>query len=347
MQTRREGAVNELKIGIAGLGYWGPNLLRNFRTARGCKVVAVADKRSDRLAEASRLYPDLSCHSSAESLIADSQVDAVVLALPAAFLPSLAIGALEQRKHVLVEKPMADSLSNALQMASMASRGDRVAMVDFTFLFSPPVQYLATIVREAALGRPHYYQSTRINLGRFQPDVDVIWDLVVHDVSILAYVMDEQPAHVMATGHRLGNGAIDTAHVTLVYDSGFQAFVHVSWMAPKKVRSALLACSEGMVSYDDAAPDEKIRLYKLEGDFDPAKENPLVPSYRLGDVTIPRLPTQEPLKVMAEAFVDAALGSSQPITTWDFGVSVLAVLDAAKRSIATGQLTAVSSPARH
>ena len=330
------------RVGIVGLGYWGPNLLRNFRSIEACRVTAIADAEPARLAEPARMYPDVRTHHSAEALIADPEVDAVVLALRAALLPDLALAALALGKHVMVEKPMADSLEAGRRMADAAERTDLVRMVDFTFVYSPPVRYLRSLVEEGRLGEPHYYQSTRINLGRFQPDVDVVWDLVVHDVAILAHVLGRDPVTVAATGRGRDGGTVDTAHVTLKYADGFQAFIQASWLAPIKVRTALLAGREGMALYNDVDPDEKIRVYPLEQQFDPDREDPIVPTFRLGDVAVPRLPAEEPLRGVASAFIDAVTGGRPPDTDWRFGLRVLAVLDAARRSLATGEVARVA-----
>ena len=330
------------RVGIVGLGYWGPNLLRNFRSIEACRVTAIADADPARLAEPARMYPDVRTHDSAEALIADPEVDAVVLALRAALLPDLALAALALGKHVMVEKPMADSLEAGRRMADAGERTDLVRMVDFTFVYSPPVRYLRSLVEEGRLGEPHYYQSTRINLGRFQPDVDVVWDLVVHDVAILAHVLGRDPVTVAATGRGRDGGTVDTAHVTLKYADGFQAFIQASWLAPIKVRTALLAGRKGMALYNDVDPDEKIRVYPLEQQFDPDREDPIVPTFRLGDVAVPRLPAEEPLRGVASSFIDAISGGRPPDTDWGFGLRVLAVLDAARRSLATGEVARVA-----
>lgn len=327
-------------MGIVGLGYWGPNLLRNFRALDSCRVAAMADLSPGRLASQSRLYPDVRCVSSADELIEDDSIEALVFALPAALLPDLAIRALEHGKHVMVEKPMAPSLEAGRRMLEVAERAERIAMVDFTFVHSPPVRHLRALLEYGNLGTPHYYQSTRINLGRFQPDVDVIWDLVVHDASILTYLFDQDPISVTATGRGLGEKA-DTAHVTLTYEDGLQAFIHVSWMAPMKVRTSLLACERGMVSYDDVQPDEKIRVYQVQGQFDPATENSLVPTFRLGDVSIPRLPQEEALGNVASNFVSSIRGTATPVTDWKFGVRVLSALEGARESLLSGQTVAI------
>ncbi|MCA1726250.1 MAG: Gfo/Idh/MocA family oxidoreductase [Actinobacteria bacterium] len=333
-----------VNVGIVGLGYWGPNLLRIFRSLESCRATAIADTNPARLIEPARVYPDLRTFPSAEALIQDDEIDAVVLALPARLLPPLAMMALERGKHVIVEKPMADSLERGREMLRAAAASDRVSIVDLTFVYSPPVRYLRELVREGTLGEPHYYQSTRINLGRFQPDVDVVWDLVVHDVAILAFVLGRDPDTVMATGRGRTGASIDTAHVTLSYGDGFQAFIHVSWMAPTKVRTALFAGERGMAVYNDVNADEKIRLYQVQEAFDPGQEDSIVPTFRLGDLTVPRLPSEEPLRAMASAFAAAVHGGPTPPTDWTFGTRVLAVLDAARRSLASGEAARLDDP---
>lgn len=335
----------ELSVGVAGLGYWGPNVLRNLRAVEGCRVGAIADTDQKRLSDASRLYPDVACFASAEQMITDPSIEAVVLALPASMLPDLAILAAQAGKHILVEKPMAPSLEQGIRMVSTRCHTWQARMVDFTFVYSPAVRYLASLLQSSELGVPLYYQSTRINLGRFQPDVDVILDLVVHDVAILTYLLGQAPISAMATGRGIQHARVDTANVTLTYQDGFQAFIHVSWMAPTKVRMALLACDQGMVAYNDVEPDEKIRVYRFEDRFDPGKEDAIVPTFRLGDVTIPRLPQEEPLRAMGSTFINSAIMGDPPITDWAFGLEVLATLDAARESLRTGRAAPVRSGA--
>ena len=334
-------ASSEVTVGIAGLGYWGPNLVRNFRLLDGCRVTAVADPDPNRVAGLRRLYPDLRPYPSAEDLIDDPAIDAVVLALPASLLPDLSIRALNEGKHVLIEKPMANRLEDALGMEAVAAVNSLVAMVDFTFVYSPAVRFLRSIVQSGEFGAPHYYQSSRMNLGRFRTDIDVVWDLVVHDISILMHVLERSPSTVLAIGRGRSNSVADTAHVTLTYEDGFRAFIHASWLAPVKVRQALFACQRGMIAYDDVHPDEKIRVYQVEEQFDPENEESVIPTFRLGDVLIPRLSPEEPLRTMASTFVDAIKDGAPTPTDWLFGTRVLSVLDAAHRSLEHGEPASV------
>lgn len=332
-------AGNPIAVGLVGTGYWGPNLLRNFKGLPEAHVVAVADTRAEARDQVGHLHPELRIYDDALALIDDPAVNAVVLAVPPRAIPSLAIRSLHAGKHVLVEKPMAPSLADAESMLSAAQGSGLVTMVDFTFAYSPPVQHLRSIINDSSLGRIHYYQGNRINLGRFQTDVDVIWDLAVHDLAILASVLPHDEAkRVQAIGHaRSGSNSVDTAHLSVAYASGFQAFLHVSWMAPMKARTALVAFDHGMVLYDDVNPDEKIRIYKLEEEFHPESESSLAPRFRLGEVRVPRLDPREPLSYVAEAFVRAILNGESLLTDWNFGVRVLRILQAAKKSLATGQ----------
>lgn len=325
--------MGQVRVGIAGLGYWGPNLLRNLRSIQECRVAGMSDLNEARVAEFLRLYPDVTPYATAEELIDSPDIDAVVLALPAKLLPPLTHRAIERGKHILIEKPMASSIEDGVAMAEAAAAADTVSMVDFTFVYNAAVRYLRGLLESQEMGSPLYYQSTRINLGRFQPDVGVIWDLAVHDIAILAFLLGQDPVSVTSTGRGIREGRLDTAHVTLTYDDGFQAFIHVSWMAPTKVRMALLACSKGMAVYNDVEPDEKIRLFNLEEQFDPGSENSLVPTFRLGDVLIPRLVQEEALRVATDTFVGAINGGDRPITDFSFGVRVLSVLEAARLSV--------------
>lgn len=335
-----------MRIGLAGLGYWGPNLLRNFRTVPGCRLVAVADVDRPRLERAGALHPDVELLDSADELVSHRALDAVVLALPANILPQIAISALEHGKHVLVEKPMAPTLASALSMVEASSQSDRTAMVDFTFVYSPAVQYLRELIRTGRLGDPYYYQSTRINLGRFRSDVDVVWDLVVHDVSILAYLIDSPVLTVTAVGQMKNGRGVDTAQVTISYENGLKAFIQASWLAPVKVRTALVALDRGMVIYDDVHPDEKIRLYEVESDFDPQGENPIVPTFRLGNVLIPRLESEETLRSVALEFIDAIRSQRKARTDWMFARDVIGVLEAARLSLKDSRPVTLSEVAQ-
>jgi predicted dehydrogenase len=328
------------RVGVAGLGYWGPNLVRNLRALESCSVAALCDADPRRLSAVSRLYPDVATFDAAEAMIDDPGVDAVVLALPPHVLPSLGGRAMAAGKAVLLEKPMAPTLAQGAAMAEEASRTDGVAMVDYTFVYSPAVRKIKEILDGGLLGEPRYYQSTRMALGPFRTDVNVIWDHICHDVAIIEFLIGRPALSVQAAGQGYGT-TVDTAHLTVTYDGGFRLFAHGSWMAPKRVRTGILACTNGMVVFDDVEVDEKVRVYPMERLFDPATEESIVPTYRLGDVHVPRLDAVEPLRNVAAHFVDAALGLASPITDLGFGLKVLAVLHAAGQSLESGAVTQV------
>lgn len=326
-----------LKVGLAGYGYWGPNLLRNLRSIEECRLVALAEERPGRADLAAREYPDLRIFESADDMVGWDGVDAVVLALPAKFLAHYGTLALREGKHVLVEKPMALSLDEGRQMVEAADRTGHVCMVDYTFVYSPAIRRIKEILESGQLGTPTYYQSTRLALGPFRTDLDVIWDNVCHDIAIMDFLLGRQAIAVQAVGRVGRRATIDTVHMGVTYDGGFQFFCHASWLAPKKVRTGILAGDRAMVVFDDIEPDEKVRLYSIEERWDPRAETSVSPTYRVGGVYSPRLDPVEPLGAVGRNFVRSALGLEDPQTDWRFGLRVLAVLEAARAAVRTGR----------
>ncbi|MDP8959736.1 MAG: Gfo/Idh/MocA family oxidoreductase [Actinomycetota bacterium] len=333
-----------LRVGLAGYGYWGPNLLRNFRSVEECSLVAVAEEHPVRAASAARLHPDLRIFDSTDDLLAWDGVDAVALALPAKLLPHYGLRALQEGKHVLLEKPMALALNEGRGMVEAAEHSGVTTMVDYTFLYSPAVQGMRSILASDGIGTPKYYQSTRLALGPFRADLDVVWDHVCHDIAIMDFLLGRRALIVHAAGQNGRGPTNDTVHMTVTYEGGFQLFVHASWLVPKKVRTGILAGDRGMVLFDDIEPDEKIRLYSIEGQWDPTKEKAVSPTYRVGGVYSPRLEAMEPLRAVAVNFVRSALGLEKPTSDWHLGLRVLAVLEAASEAVRTGRETQVESP---
>ena len=280
-----------MRIGILGYGYWGPNLARNFNALEGCRVVRVCDFREERLAVARAQNPGLETTTRPEEVIEARDVDAVVVATPITTHFELARRALEAGKHVLVEKPITASSAEARQLCELAASRGRVLAVDHTFLYSPAVQKIKEIVGRGDLGRPFYFDATRINLGLFQRDLNVLWDLAVHDLSILFHLFEERPRTVQATGVSHTNTQVENlAYLTLTYASGFIAHVTASWISPVKVRSILIGGSQRMIAYDDLDPVEKVKVY--ESGFEPKSESQRHDSlveYRVGDIRAARL----------------------------------------------------------
>lgn len=324
-----------LNIGIIGYGYWGPNLLRNFNALDICNVVAVADGRKNRLDLAKRFYPGVRCHSSADDVIDAADIDAVVVATPVYSHFDLCYKALSAGKHVLVEKPMTSRVSEALELINISGKKNLVLMVDHTFLYTGAVKKIKQYIEDSTIGKPTYYDSTRINLGLFQPDVNVLWDLAPHDISILSHLINEVPVSVNATGiSHTGNGIENVAFMTVNYQSDFIAHLNCSWSSPVKIRRTLIGGSEKMLLYDDIEPTEKLRVYDSGHDFiNDEEKNRILVDYRYGDVHIPKIETTEALYGVASDFVDAVIHQKTPLADDKLGLKVVQILEAAQQSI--------------
>lgn len=349
MNARSEAPV---RVGLIGYGYWGPNLARNLRSVPGIELAALCDRDPAQRVAARHAYPWIEPCNDAQAVIESDAIDAVVIATPVHTHFALASAALAAGKHVLVEKPLAASSDEAERLTAQAGRERRVLMVDHPFVFAPAVQRTHAVIAEGTLGRLQYYDSVRANLGRFRADVDVLWDLAVHDVSILDYLLDEMPAEVSAVGTSCLSGAgADLAYLTLRYRSGLLAHVHANWLAPMKIRRTMLGGDRSMLVFDDLEASEKLKLYdhgvELQGsnasngsnasrrgapDAHEAEQRRI--GYRTGDVWAPRLAVTEPLRAVCEAFRDAIVGRTPPLTDGACGVRVLRVLEAASRSLA-------------
>jgi predicted dehydrogenase len=325
-----------IRVGVIGYGYWGPNLVRNFADRPDARVTVVADRRPDRLEEAQRRYPTIRVTAEASDLSADPAVDAVVIATPVALHFDLATAALRAGKHVLVEKPIASTSDEASRLIDEAARRRLVLMVDHTFVYTNAVQKIRELVRNGELGDIYYYDSVRINLGLFQQDVDVLWDLAVHDLSIMDFVLSQQAVVVSATGlsHVQGNPK-NIAYMTMFFDGPMIAHVHASWLAPVKVRRTLLGGNRRMIVFDDLETSEKIRVYDSGISVDPSPENlyQMLIGYRTGDMWAPKLAVSEALAVEAAHFVDCVTRGARPQTDGEAGLRVVRLLEAASASM--------------
>ncbi len=325
-----------IRIGVIGYGYWGPNLVRNFADQADASVTVVCDGRPERLALAQRRYPGIRVTTDPRDLIADPAVDAVAIATPVALHFELASAALGAGKHVLVEKPIASTSDDARRLIDEAARRRLVLMVDHTFVYTGAVQKMRELVNAGELGEINYYDSVRINLGLFQPDVDVLWDLAVHDLSIMDFVLPQQPVAVSATGlaHVPGRPA-NIAYMTMFFDGPMIAHVHASWLAPVKVRRTLLGGSRRMVVFDDLETGEKIKVYDRGISVDPNPENvyQMLVGYRTGDMWAPKLAVTEALNVEAAHFIDCITRGTPPQSGGDAGLRVVRLLEAATASM--------------
>jgi predicted dehydrogenase len=326
-----------IRIGVIGFGYWGPNLVRNFAELAAARVVMVCDRRTERLALAARRHPGVRTTSDPVELIKDPSVDAVVIATPVIHHFELAMLAIHEGKHVLVEKPIASSSEQASRMIEESARRRVVLMVDHTFVYTSAVRAMRNLVTKGDLGDIYYYDSVRINLGLFQHDVNVLWDLAVHDLSIMDYVLQRQPTAVSATGLAHVPGEPENiAYMTMFFDSPLIGHLHVNWLAPVKVRRTLLGGSRRMVVFDDLEASEKLRVYDKGISVNPSPENvyQLLVGYRTGDMWAPQIDLTEALSVEAAHFAECVASGGTPITDGESGLRVVRLLEAATESMA-------------
>jgi predicted dehydrogenase len=324
-------------VGIIGYGYWGPNLVRNVIEASGATVRMVCDQRRGRLDQAAVRFPGVRTTTSADELIADPAVDAIAIATPVSTHFHFAMRALTAGKHVLVEKPLASTAEEGRRLIEEAARRGLVLMVDHTFVYTGAVRKIREVVSAGDLGDIYYYDSVRVNLGLFQHDVSVIWDLAVHDLSILDYVLGARPRAVSATGmSHVAHGPENVAYLTLFFADALIAHLHVNWLAPVKVRRTLIGGSRKMIVYDDLEPSEKVKVYDRGisvGDQGTEGVYQLLVSYRTGDMWAPRLDLTEALQVEVAHFIDCIEGRARPITDGDAGLRVVTIMEAATRSM--------------
>jgi len=337
-----------IRIGVIGYGYWGPNLVRNFAECAGATVTAVCDAREERLAQVRRRYPSVAVTTSAAELCARPDVDAVVIATPVDRHFELGMAALRAGKHVLVEKPMASTSDEASRLIDEAAARRLVLMVDHTFVYTGAVRKMREMTDAGELGDIYYYDSVRINLGLFQHDVNVLWDLAVHDLAIMDYVLKERPVAVSATGlaHVPGRPQ-NIAYMTMFFQNSLIAHVHVNWLSPVKVRRTLLGGSRRMVVFDDLEASEKIKVYDRGISLNPSPENvyQMLIGYRTGDMYAPQLALTEALNVEASHFVDCVSRGAAPLTGGEAGLRVVRLLEAASESMADqGRLVSLGSP---
>lgn len=336
-----------IRVGVIGYGYWGPNLVRNFTEAPGATVTFVSDLSAARVAHAARRYPGIAVSTTARELIASPQVDAVVVATPVETHYSLALAALEAGKHVLVEKPLTSTAEQALHLIEEAERRRLVLMVDHTFVYTGAVQKIRDLVQSGELGDIYYYDSVRVNLGLFQHDVNVLWDLAVHDLSIMDFVLGRQPTSVSATGLAHVSGRPENiAYLTLFFDDRLIGHFHVNWLAPVKVRRTLVSGSRRMVVYDDLEPSEKVKVYDRGISLNPSTENvyQMLVAYRTGDMWAPQVALREALSVEAAHFVECITSAIRPITSGAAGLRIVRLLEAATQSMAAqGRLVNVAT----
>ena len=330
------GQGDRVRIAVIGAGYWGPNLIRNFNQLPNSEVVLVCDLEEKRLAHVRNLYPHIRVTDDYKEATRGTGVDAVCVATPVQWHFEMARDAMLHGKHVLVEKPLTASVKEAHELVKLAGEHKRVLLVDHTFEYTPAVNKIKEIIQQGELGDIYYVNMSRLNLGLFQKDINVIWDLAPHDVSILNYVLDVCPEGISAHGNANILPEIeDVAMLTLYFPQNVIAYLHMSWLDPCKIRKSTFVCSRNMLVYDDVEPLEKIKIYDNGVDgpkhYDTFGEFQF--SYRYGDIYTPYLENQEPLGIECRHFVDCILNGAEPRSGGVDGLNVVRTIEAAQHSL--------------
>ena len=335
-----------INVGVIGFGYWGPNVARNFNQPGLSQVVAIADKSKNCLSRAAQGFPQAKTTSDAKEILESPEIDVVAVVTPVWTHYEIAKSALNHGKHVFVEKPFTATVEQAEELIELAAAKKLQIMVDHTFLFTGAVRKIRQLVDEGTLGNLFYYDSMRVNLGLFQHDINVIWDLAPHDLSIMDYVIQKEPEALVATGEKHLNNLVDIAFLTIYFPGNVVAHINVNWLSPVKVRTTLIGGEKKMVVWNDLEADEKIKIYDKgvsvkngEGMYN------LLVSYRSGDMWAPRVEQTEALKAEVAHFMDCISSNRTPINDGLAGLRVVRLLEAAEKSLkARGQLVQIPSP---
>ena len=331
-----EKNMKDLKIAVIGYGYWGPNLVRNFTKLENSTVSHVVDESPDRLEKVKKLYPSINATSSLTEILENPEIDCIIIATPISTHYDIAKKALEHNKHVLVEKPMTNSVKDAKELIELSKKVNKVLMVDHTYLYTGAIQKIKQLIDSDSLGEIQYIDSTRINLGLFQSDVNVLWDLATHDIAICSYLIKEKPISVQAIGKsHTSSDFEDIAYLTLHYESNKITHFNCSWISPVKIRHMLIGGSKKMIIFNDLETTEKVKIYdtKYKTKTNPKNDRQILADYRVGDIFIPKLSTREGLSSMTEDFVSAVVDKTEPISNYNIGLQVVKILEAAQKSI--------------
>ncbi len=321
-----------VNVGVVGIGYWGPNIIRNLADMRDASLYAICDQVPERLQGARRKYPSAQMYTDFDRMLQNPQIHAIAIATPVSTHYALARKALLAGKHVFVEKPLTDSYKTAKALTDLARQKKRTLMVDHVFLYSAPVRKIKELITSGQLGDIYYFDSVRINLGLFQKDINVIWDLAPHDLAIMDYLLGGQAKSVSSTAvkHIKGSGKEDLAYITVRYPKELIAHIHVNWLAPAKIRQILIGGAKKMVVYDDTNPSEKIKVY--DKGVSTVNNQYRQVEYRLGDMWAPNLDMSEALKRALGHFVDCIRTGKKPLSDGLAGSRIVKLLEAADRS---------------
>jgi len=322
-------------IGVIGFGYWGPNIVRNFLPIENVEVVAICDLSKSALMRAKKGYPALKTVSNPNDILTSKEIDAVAIVTPVYTHFELAKKALENGKHLFIEKPFTSNVSEAETLIELAEKKNLIIMVDHTFLFTSAVKKIKELTDNNILGELYYYDSTRVNLGLFQHDINVVWDLAPHDFSIMDYVIKEKPTALLTTGAKhFGTDLEDVAYVTVFFDNNLIAHFNVNWLSPVKIRSTIIGGEKKMLLWNDLEADEKIKIYDkgVNVESQEGLHNLLV-EYRSGDIQVPRIDHIEALKIEVEYFVNCILNNEIPFNDGYAGLRIVRMLEATDKSL--------------
>jgi predicted dehydrogenase len=332
MKTMRK----TIRVGVAGCGYWGPNLIRNLRQMPDCELRLICDSSQSRLSHMRRLHPGVPTTTQFEDLLNDPDIDAVLISTPVHTHYDMAKACLYAAKHTFIEKPMARTKAEAEELVSLAERQDLVLMVGHTFLFSPAVRRMKEIIDAGDIGEVQYVAARRLNLGLFQKDINVAWDLAPHDISILLYLLEDLPVSVSCQGSsHVTRGIEDVTMMYLTFRKNRCAFVHNSWLDPKKVRQMTVVGSQRMIVYDDTEPLEKLKIYDARVEVPPHYDSfaEFTYSYHYGDAYVPYIKQDEPLKLECAHFLECIRENRVPIANGRLGMEVVRILEASSESL--------------
>lgn len=325
-----------IKVGLVGCGYWGPNLVRNLRQASDCELKTLCDMSESRLNHMRRLYPEVTMTNQFSDLLQDSELDAIAIATPVRFHYEMAKAALSLGKHVFIEKPMARTVAECEELVALAEQRGLVLMVGHTFLFSPAVRRMKEIIDHGDIGQVQYISARRLNLGLFQKDINVAWDLAPHDISIVLHLLDEFPVSVACQGSsHVTRGIEDVSMMNMHFRKNRCAFIHNSWLDPKKVRQMTVVGSQRMIVYDDTEPLEKLKIYDARVEVPPHYDTfaEFTYSYHYGDAYVPYIKQDEPLKLECQHFIECIRDQATPLTNGRLGLEIVRVLEASSESL--------------
>ena len=323
-------------IGVIGCGYWGPNLVRNFSVISSAKLIMACDLKNERLNPLASLYPSIKTTTNYQEMLNDPSIDAVAIATPVSTHFKIAMESIKAGKHVFIEKPMTLNSDQGERLIEAANNANLVLMVDHTFIYTGAICKIKELVDRKELGEIYYYDSIRVNLGLFQHDVNVMWDLAVHDISIMNYVLGSKPTAVSATGMGHVDGSQEnTAYMTLFFDSNLIAHINVNWLSPVKLRQTLMAGSKKMVVFNDIEPSEKVKIYDsgVTLNNNPDSTYQMLIGYRVGDMWAPQYNRAEALRTEAFHFINCIEGKERPLSDGEMGLRVVKILEGATISM--------------